>query len=95
MHQGGITTLRFRTDGKALLTTSHDGKARLWDAATGLPLGPALHHRGAVAAGGFSRDGKTVITTGAEGTVCLWDSCRHQRLGCSALGQFSIRLSRS
>ena len=84
MHRGGITTLRFRTDGKALLTTSQDGTARLWDAATGLPLGPALYHRGAVVLGGFSHDGKTVVTTGADGTVCLWDDAGTSATGVTA-----------
>ena len=41
------------------LTGSDDGTARLWDAATGQPIGQPLHHRGTVFAVAFSPDGKT------------------------------------
>ena len=38
----------FSPDGKTVLTGSDDKTARLWDAATGRPLGPPMTHQGAV-----------------------------------------------
>ena len=36
--------------------------ARLWDAATGQPIGAPMKHQGVVMAVAFSPDGKTVLT---------------------------------
>ena len=54
--------MAFSPDGKTILTGSDDGTARLWDAATGRPVGPPIRARGedrrpCVA---FSPDGKLV-----------------------------------
>ena len=56
-----------------MLTGSQDKTARLWDAATGRPLGPALTHQGRVWAVAFSPDGKTVLTGSDDGRARLWD----------------------
>ena len=56
--------MAFSPDGKTVITGSEDNTARLWDAATGQPLGQTLTHQGAVHAVAFSPDGKTVITGG-------------------------------
>ncbi len=59
-------------DGKALLTASADGTARLWDVATGKSLGPPLIHRGPVAAAAFSADGRVALTGSYDNTARLW-----------------------
>jgi WD40 repeat protein len=56
-----------------VITGSWDGKARLWDASTGQPIGQPLTHQGAVSAVAFSRDGTTVITGSWDGKARLWD----------------------
>ncbi len=63
----------FSPDGKTVLTGSADKTARLWDAATGQPIGPPLPHRDAVQAVAFSPDGKTVLTGSDDRTARLWD----------------------
>ena len=65
--------MAFSPDGKTVITGSEDNTARLWDAATGRPLGPPLTHQGEVRAVAFSPDGKTVITGSRDKTARLWD----------------------
>ena len=73
--------MAFSPDGKTVLTGSEDKTARLWDAATGQPLGPPLTHQGPVMAVAFSPDGKTVLTGSDDKTARLWDAATGQPLG--------------
>jgi WD40 repeat protein len=60
-------------DGKRLLTASHDGMIRVWDANTG-EAGPAFDWDiGAVTAVAFSPDGLTCAAAGLNGKVIIWD----------------------
>ena len=52
-------SVAFSPDGKTLVTGSGDKTARLWDAATGQPLGRPSSTRGGVSSVAFSPDGKT------------------------------------
>src|SRR5882762_9248504 len=61
-HQELVRAVAFSPDGKTALTGSQDQTARLWDTATGKPLGPPLWHGQLVGAVAFSPDGKTVLT---------------------------------
>ena len=72
-HPEGITCVAFSPDGKTVLTGGADQTARLWDAATGRPIGDALIHRGRVVSVAFSPDGKSVLTGDDEKSVRLWD----------------------
>jgi tetratricopeptide (TPR) repeat protein len=71
----------FSPDGKTVLTGSEDNTARLWDAATGQPLGLPMTHQDQLDAVVFSPDGKTVLTGSHDKTARLWDAATGQPLG--------------
>jgi len=48
------------------------GEARIWDIATGQPLGPPLVHDGPVTVVAFSPDSKLVLTGSIDKTARLW-----------------------
>ena len=56
------------------------GEARLWDAATGKPIGDPLKHNGWVNAVAFSPDGKKIATASGS-TARLWDAATGKPLG--------------
>jgi WD40 repeat protein len=87
-----VLTAQFSPDGRRLVTASFDGTARVWDAASGQPLGQPLRH-GPVARSAaealaerpltaqFSPDGRRVVTASFDGTARLWDATSGQPLG--------------
>jgi WD40 repeat protein len=60
-HAGLITVAIFSPDGRNVLTGDWEGTARLWDVATGKPIGKPLQVPDPITAAVFSRDGKTVV----------------------------------
>jgi hypothetical protein len=65
-HKDAIRAMAFSPDGKTVLTGSDDNTARLWETASGKPLGlPPLQHKGRGTHVAFSPDGKTVLTGSA------------------------------
>ncbi len=78
----GITEeIALSPDGRTLLAGCEDNTARLWDVATGTPLGEPLGHSGSVDCVAFSPDGKTILTGCASGTAQLWDFSTRRLLG--------------
>jgi tetratricopeptide (TPR) repeat protein len=73
--------VRFSPDGKTILTGGDVKTARLWDAATGQPIGRPLEHQGAVSAESFSPDGTTILTGSSDKTARLWDATTGQPVG--------------
>ena len=57
--------MAFSPDGTKIATASWDKTARLWDAATGKPLGAPMKHDGIVLAVAFSPDGTKIATASA------------------------------
>jgi WD40 repeat protein len=61
---GGFAAVAFSPDGKTILLGSLDKTARLWDVATGRPIGvPLMLHEGAVVGVAFHPSGRTIYTT--------------------------------
>jgi WD40 repeat protein/tetratricopeptide (TPR) repeat protein len=55
------------------VTASYDHTARLWDAATGRPLGSPLRHGHQVWDASFAPDGRLLVTASYDGTAQLWE----------------------
>jgi WD40 repeat protein len=72
-HMDGVHAVAFSPDGKQLATASHDGTARVWDAASGNEVKLLQGHTGAVYSVAFSPDGQRVATAGHDGLVLVWD----------------------
>jgi WD40 repeat protein len=79
-HQNQVYSIQFTRDGRRFLTASADQTARLWDAATGQPVGKPLAHGALVQVARFSPDEATILTGCADGTVRLWDAATQEPL---------------
>jgi WD40 repeat protein len=82
-HASWVWDVAISPDGRTALTGSHDGTARLWDAATGAPAGEPLRHALPVWAVAFSPNGKVILTgsgddDGHRGEARLWDAAGGQ-----------------
>lgn len=72
-HKGGILYAAYSPDGTKIVTASEDHTARIWDARTGLQIGPALQHDDDVNTAEFSADGTRVVTASDDKTARIWD----------------------
>jgi WD40 repeat protein len=73
LHDGAIVRACFSPDNRRVLTVSRDQTARVWDAATGDPVGEPLRHREPLLSGEFSADGQWVLTVARDNVVRVWD----------------------
>jgi WD40 repeat protein len=76
-----VEAVAFSPDGKRLATANRDGTARLWETASGKPLGPPLSHGNQVVAVAVAADGNTVLTGCRDGKARLWDGTAGKLLG--------------
>jgi WD40 repeat protein len=79
--QSVIRSLCFSPDGQLLVHLVEEGTARLFDARTGMPLGPTLRHRANLWQSSLSPDGRFVLTCGTDQTARLWDAATGLPLG--------------
>jgi WD40 repeat protein len=71
---GDINSVAFSPNGSLVVTSSADGTARVWDAATGNTVAELRGHSKSVNSASFSPDGKFIVTASDDATVRLWDA---------------------
>jgi hypothetical protein len=72
-HKGPVNAAAFAPEGARVATASDDKTARVWDAATGAPIGKPLQHDGEVVSVAFSPDGALVVTSSGK-IAQVWDA---------------------
>jgi WD40 repeat protein len=80
-HSKRLWAVAYSPDGKTVATASRDQTARLWDAASGQPVGEPLRHAAEVQALAYSPSGRRLLTGSRDGKARLWDAATGKALG--------------
>src|SRR6266496_4194702 len=84
-HNDGINSAQFSPDGQRVVTASTDKTARLWDAASGKPIGEPMKHENWVLSAQFSPEGQRVVTASHDKTARVWNAASGRAIGESPM----------
>jgi eukaryotic-like serine/threonine-protein kinase len=84
-HPGAIRDVGFSPDGRTAFTASLDRTVRLWDIATGRPIGEPLEHRLPPTVIVFTADSSGVVTGDEAGIARSWDAATGRPSGPAML----------
>ena len=90
-HRGPVTFAAFSPDGARMVTASRDHTARVWEVATGRPLGIPLEHQDRVWSAAFSPDGARVVTASDDHTARVWEVATSRQLSAPFVHQAPVR----
>lgn len=89
-HTSYVDSVAFSPDGKTLASGSWDNTIRLWDVASGKPIGqPFTGHESSVKTIAVSPDGKTLASGSSDKTIRLWDMATGRQIGPPLTGHTS------
>jgi WD40 repeat protein/serine/threonine protein kinase len=81
-HQDKVSAVALSGDGKTVLMAGDDKVTRLWETATGKPIGPPLQQQDRVWAVALGIDGKMALTAGSDdNTARLWETATGTPIG--------------
>ncbi len=80
-HDGWVTAASFSPDSRLVVTASTNNTARVWEVASGRPVGASLRHADTVWAASFSPNGRWVVTASADKTARVWDAASGRPVG--------------
>jgi len=80
-HDGFVNSAEFSPDGTRVVSASLDGSARIWEVATGRPVGRPLPHPAEVIRAEFTPEGDQIITVDARYELRCWDAVTGTSLG--------------
>ncbi len=93
-HDEEVISAQFSPDGQRVVTASQDNTARLWDAASGKPIGQPMKHGDNVSSAQFSPDGQRVVTASWDKTARLWDAASGKPIGQPMKHEGSVNSAR-
>jgi DNA-binding beta-propeller fold protein YncE len=85
-HTGSVRSVSFSPDGRRIVSGSMDNTLRLWDAATGKPIGSPLQGHTEPVSVAFSPDGRRIVSGSMDNTLRLWDAVTGKPIGSPLQG---------
>ncbi len=71
-HEHEVSYLGFARGTKLIVSSSYDGRIKLWDSLTGQPIRTIRGHRRGVSDCDISPDGRTIASASHDGSMKLW-----------------------